>query len=384
MSEHHDEHELLALIEGDLAPEQEARLRARLAGSDPKTLHLIDRMRADRALLRSMPEPPLPEDFLAEVEPVLARPMLIPPPEEVRRRVRLRRAGRRRAGPILLAAAGLALAAGAGIWATTLLLPRNPAVPEKEFLAASDSAAAPLEARLPLTGPPAPLAPEAPPIGSQDSGVPMQRAARPDERARLPGPGAPVAAGIALVIEAADTPHAERLLEEALARIDRAATALVRNLDQAEADALTEQWHRARARGGERAGEAPVASANGQTPSGASRRQPVPPTIDRAALQSRQLAGPAELAPSYEQQLGFSGKGATHTIAVPAEKLADLLALLADGGQVTTLRLLEARASGGAAPHWDAYADVRRAAAELLEQSRGGVILLPVEVRPSR
>ena len=53
------EADLLALIEGDLAPKQAARLRQQLAG-DPQMAALVERLREDREMLRTMAEPPLP------------------------------------------------------------------------------------------------------------------------------------------------------------------------------------------------------------------------------------------------------------------------------------------------------------------------------------
>lgn len=388
MIDRHDEHELLALVEGELSPQQETRLRARLATSDPQALLVLDRMRADRDALRRTPELALPEDFLAEVEPVLARPMLIPPPDEVRRRHRRRQAGRRRRAPILLAAAALAVVVGAAIWATAFLLGRLADTGTGSVVPRADQ---PLAHRDTPTTAPAVVAPN--PRATQPA--PEMRAERPAEARPPPRspigptspaaapPSAPVVASIALVIEAGDPDEAERLLQAMLAGIDPTTTALVRNLDQAEADAITDQWHQARARGGTRGVEPPVAEAgNGPAPRRAPDPGLRPAPIDRSILRSRQLAGPAELAPSYEQQLAFSGQGATHTIAVPADKLAALLESLARDGRATTLRLLDRAAPADAS--WGAYADVRRAAAELLERARGGVILLPVEVRPGR
>src|SRR5262245_47363983 len=76
MLHRYDESELLDLIEGELdAPAAEA-LRQRLA-SDPRAAAAVDRIIADRTSLRSLKEPALPYDFMARLEPVLARPMLI-------------------------------------------------------------------------------------------------------------------------------------------------------------------------------------------------------------------------------------------------------------------------------------------------------------------
>ena len=82
MLDHHDELELLALIEGDLDARQAAALRKRLA-NEPRAQAMIERMREDRAVLRAMGSPELPADFVARLEPLLARPMLIESNEDV-------------------------------------------------------------------------------------------------------------------------------------------------------------------------------------------------------------------------------------------------------------------------------------------------------------
>jgi hypothetical protein len=60
-----------------------------------------------------------------------------------------------------------------------------------------------------------------------------------------------------------------------------------------------------------------------------------------------QTAGDSALAPTLEQQLEFSSRGATHTVAMPASELAALIERLSlDEGQTTLLRMLpEAPAS---------------------------------------
>ncbi|MHC5008663.1 MAG: anti-sigma factor family protein, partial [Planctomycetota bacterium] len=87
MTQRFDEAELLALIEDTLDPTDAQRLRQRLA-SEPEAVALIDRMREDRELLRSIPEPEVPGGLLAELEPILARPMLMPDLPARRRRRR--------------------------------------------------------------------------------------------------------------------------------------------------------------------------------------------------------------------------------------------------------------------------------------------------------
>ena len=112
---------------------------------------------------------------------------------------------------------------------------------------------------------------------------------------------------------------------------------------------------------------------------------------------SRQLLGPGSLAASYEQQLDFSEAGATHTITVPASKLADLLAhLRLDEGRATMLRPLapgegeavgETASEGGSLSQWvgdlatlNAFLSELRSAEEDAAVSGRIYVLLPVVV----
>ena len=109
-----DETDLLALIEDELEPEQAAALRRRLAGI-PLTGALVERLRDDRMLLRTMDGPQVPGDLLAELEPMLARPMLMADSGDWRRRYRQRMPWKR----YVAAAAVLIIVVLAGFWATT-------------------------------------------------------------------------------------------------------------------------------------------------------------------------------------------------------------------------------------------------------------------------
>ena len=109
-----DEADLLAFIEDELHPDRAAQVHRRLAG-DPKMLAFVERLQDDRQLLQSMDEPVVPADLMAELEPMMARPMLMPEPGEWRRRYRKRRPWKRYAA----VAAVVALTLLAGVWATT-------------------------------------------------------------------------------------------------------------------------------------------------------------------------------------------------------------------------------------------------------------------------
>ena len=111
MLDQFDESDLLAFIEDELGPQEAEALSKRL-DQDPRALEVIRSMRRDRELLQSLGDPPLPVDLLAELEPRLARPMLIAPTgDDLRRR---QRRERRRYGP--LAAAGIGLVLFVGGW----------------------------------------------------------------------------------------------------------------------------------------------------------------------------------------------------------------------------------------------------------------------------
>ena len=116
-----DEIQILALIEGELSPRNENRLLAKLE-SNPQVREQVMQMRRDRSELRDMTEIDLPRDFLIDLEPLLARPMLMDPtparkPGEYRRRHQFdnRRTPWRRFG----IAAMILLTLTGGIWAVS-------------------------------------------------------------------------------------------------------------------------------------------------------------------------------------------------------------------------------------------------------------------------
>ena len=111
MFDRFDEAQLLALIEDELDPRDAQALRERLA-DEPRVLRAIEAMRRDRTALKTTHEPELPGDLLADLEPMMARPMLMPEADWRRQR-------RRRVRPPAWAvmAAMVTLAAMAGLWA---------------------------------------------------------------------------------------------------------------------------------------------------------------------------------------------------------------------------------------------------------------------------
>ena len=120
MNDRFTESELLAFVEDELDAATRTTLDARLAG-DPGLRARLTAMQEDRTVLRGVPEPALPVDFIAALEPQLARPMLMQaPPGSYRRRHH--RAARRSRQLRLAVAAGLLVAFGAGLWGSVSLV----------------------------------------------------------------------------------------------------------------------------------------------------------------------------------------------------------------------------------------------------------------------
>ncbi|MCZ6835191.1 MAG: hypothetical protein O7G85_05390, partial [Planctomycetota bacterium] len=121
--EQFDEAQLLAFVEGELDPKQQRTLLTRLE-SNPQAKKAILLMCDDRESMRSIADPELPCDFMAQIEPWLARPMLLETspakPGEMRRKQR--RALRQKQWPRMAAAAVLLLVLSGGIWASSGLI----------------------------------------------------------------------------------------------------------------------------------------------------------------------------------------------------------------------------------------------------------------------
>ena len=98
---------------------------------------------------------------------------------------------------------------------------------------------------------------------------------------------------------------------------------------------------------------------------------------------SGKISGPADIAPSLEQQLDFSSRGATHSVAVPLSELKSFLeqAALASG-QSTSLRIMPGRHAAIAGDALSAWVDERgrlqRALERLQKASPDAVVIIPV------
>jgi len=407
MLDQFDESEILALIEDELGPQEAEALSKRLS-HDPHALAVIQSMRRDRELLQSLGDPPLPVDLLAELEPRLARPMLIAPTgEDLRRR---QRRERRRYGPLVAAGIGLVLFAG-GWFVVSGLLSSSGSEQTELFTMAGDQGAED-------------------PVGGDTWG--MQRPRVADNRL-VPPPGSSIhhrgpldlpgtstfadanddteppittellAADFAIVIRSADAENVERSLQDVAKQLG-SESAVVRNFNFDEAQRLAWQWLQTL-----RAQVGPVESeprfevtASGEIdPDVKSLSDPKIVAIwaqsqltatgqnrsSGAPLFGAQLHGSTAIAPSLEQQLDYAQQGAAYTIAIPAAQLRNVLAQMQmSEAQTTTLRMLTLDDVDRSAQSADAgrlvnYVQAREAADRLIRQSPGAIILLPVVIQ---
>ncbi|MHC4101470.1 MAG: anti-sigma factor family protein [Planctomycetota bacterium] len=398
MPQRFDEAELLALIEDELDAADAERLRQRLV-SEPEALALIERMREDRARLRATPEPEVPGGLLAELEPILARPMLM-----------LETPARRRRRPVVSAvAAGVALATLGGFWAV-LVSNLEPAAPEPvELVEAQRSPAPAPRTGLEAVRQPAPATDETwPPAGTvihhrgplvAVSGRPAV-AREPVQAARTARGGEPslVAADFMLVVRAGDATEAEQTLQRIVSDLG-AETALVRNFTYREADELEEARRLAEGARSADPAEADdmVADALGETPArrqadrsapGRTRPRPRPQDLPESRYSTSELlVGSKEFAPSFERQLDFSQRGAAYTLSVPAARLMQVLSRLQLDAPHQTALCIEA---GGVDAEttdelrWLRDWPMAKQAADALDtHGRDAVILLPVVVEES-
>lgn len=451
MLDRYDESQLLDFIEGELDEKAAATLQQRLAG-DSRAAELLGRMRNDRAALRSTPEPELPMDFLERIEPLLARPMLMEhlpaapavKPGEFRRQYR-KRTRRIRWGRLAVAAT-LMFTSIAGIWAAINgsigpLKLRTPAPGIPDLVAKNQNADAsglggasggvqvagstasqepwalsdgtihhhhPLP--LPLERSPARLA-------AMNAGSEVKIADKSSSPTSSETPRRTLAAGFAIVVQAPDLDQAEQTVQRALSKMETQ-NALVRNFSFAEAQRLEEQWRLANRGSGGAAEHPRVAGVEGHGGSAtASTRSPL--EIKRLAERVREylnadgrreipsqrslLAGAETLSPSLEQQLDFSSRGATYTVAIPASQLSALLEQLSlNEQQPTALRLFSARnaktplvaepgagaGAGGSSP-WQPLLfwlgegpAVRQEIERIAKAPSETIVLVPLAVRP--
>ena len=408
MSGRFDEAELLGLIEDDLDEQRAAVLRDQLE-HDPQMKALVERLRRDRQVLRSIPQPELPHDFAASLEPLVARSVLTEPPlGEYRRQMARHRGrgwGRGRRWVPLAAAASVAVLVLGGVWAAvTGVLSSGRDGLDRTFAAAEREAPAmgmELEASLADAGTELEPAKDAawPPPGStihhrrpQPVSVAEGLAAARPVGAPAEPAGRTVVADFVLVIFNDDPQGSEQIVARVVAGLGQQ-TAMVRNFSYEEAQRLEEEWNLARGRSPERR-ETTAADASSSSDRDARRDLLIQRAREQARVrrdrrvgtteESGQLHGRPEAAPSFELQLELSSRGATHTVAVPVSKLNELLARLgAELDQATVfsrLPLEKAPEDGSAA--WMSAGDVRDLLLPLTKQHPDAIVLLPVAIRP--
>lgn len=390
MLDHFDQEELLAYIEGELPPDETARLEHELANS-PRAAMQVERLRRDRELLRTDREPVMPRNLLPRIESRLARPMLMETWREteaaggwetsadakskkpgVMRRQHRRATLRRRLMKLAMAAA-IALVIGAGMW--TAVTATNLTERAQSWMADRSAADEPASARAsradepavagddeddpPAPWPPGAVVHHAPSPAAEWAGrhgAPTRRD-EADEEAIPAGQAAPL--DLLMVIAADDPSEFESALTLLVESLD-APAALVQNFSYDEAARLAAAWSRDHVGRRSERGAAGSAEARGsfRTPDHSmsrladDARQQLRRTGGAQSLddvdQSRRLVGSRELAAPFAVQLSHSGSGATHTITMPAGRFHELLAAInrtADG-RVMLRRMSDSAASG--------------------------------------
>lgn len=367
-----DEAQLLALIEDQLDTSAAERFKAELADK-PELLKQIEQMRADRASVRSLPEPELSRDLLESLEPALARPMLLAPLSAAEYRKRHAHARRPRRFARLAMAAAFLLIVFAGVWAasTGLLTGGDDRVSAVNDIVASRTPGAGVVDQRALH--------DGSMLASADDTQPFDRvtvhhlppptdvrealsemrlaAAEPADAGMAKRSGATRSDGaakaklaeapFALVIETDDLDRTITLLSET---VDPASApmSLVRNITENE----VLEYGKMLARQGaatKRLSAPSVASASTEDRSAPSANsparamEPLPAPLPGSLPLGEQLAGDPERAADVSDQLRFSNAGAQYALTVPADRVAEaLMAINLASGQTTSLRSLDA------------------------------------------
>jgi hypothetical protein len=413
-----NEEALIDLIEGELSPAEAEALRRALEAS-PEAAAMVEAMARDRAVLRSTESPQPPRELLARIEPMLARPLLMEPRRSKKLDLRGRGHGRfrrqhhreqwaQRWRRRFAVAAVLLVVLGAGVWAVALLGPAAWRAGKDSLLARAGDGGAAMDAggerRLPGSGSFKP-APTVSAEGTIHHAVPLDRlaAAAPAARgsagssAGSAGAQAPVIASFAVVLQGADRQRSEDRMLESLGAAGRPA-ALVRNFSYREAEQIEQ---RMLAAAGDRARDPRQYEANvrpsGTVPHGVSdeRIRRLAERLRRHLAESEDtvagsahLYGATELAPTYEQQLTLSSRGASYTLGVRASALAQVLRRLHEqsGGSVviadfTGDRPLTEPAGAAALKDWVRRRQAVRRFIDDLAAEGDPVVLVPVEIR---
>ncbi len=367
MLSHHDENELLAIIEGELDDER--------LSHDPQVRALVQQMKRDRDLLRSEPEPQMPHDLAAKIEQALTRPMLMAAwgeddpaaeslihtgerglpaarPGEFRRHhhrpARIRRAVRL----ALAACIGILFISGAWLGIDTLLnlraehagmIAQHESDPDAGDAVAMNHAAQE-EAWPPAGSTVHHYAPQ--PV--------LERyvASRLTGAAHEPEPsGEAVAVEFALFIDAEEPEAIETALGELLRSMETAA--FVQHMSKAEARRIFDEF------------QASVATRGESQP----RHEPTT---------SRPIVGSRAMAPDFAQQLDYAVRGATHTVTIRLSQLPALLEEVERQTKSSALRQLPGLIDAGPGDWLKDRALIRGAIAELARDGRDPLIHLPI------
>lgn len=389
--EQFDEIQILALIEGELSPRNENRLLAKLE-SNPQVREQVMQMRRDRSELRDMTEIELPRDFLIDLEPLLARPMLMDPtpsrkPGEYRRRHQhdnQRTPWRRYSAAAII----LLTLTGGIIWAVSsgqaargmkalqaLLINQEEMLPNRIQVQDNADFMAGLEDEWTLEDGilhhyrPQPVT--LPTLASADD-VPS-----PISNGRL---NQKIIATVAIVVQSNDAAYFEQAMSDLLPRFDTQ-VALVRN----HSSAFLRKERK----------EVPLkptprtARDSGKKRSGDHRR-----TIelnellrpDFKPLRDGQILGRRDFSPSRDQQINFDFLGASHTLCIKSIRVNELLGQVASLPHIATrLRLINDAGSTGMDLNHRSSAQslvdlrkVREAMAGLANHGDDAVVMIPV------
>lgn len=373
-----DELELLALVEGELPPEREREVLARLA-ANPQRFQAIRGMQRDRRVLSSLPEPELPVDLVRMLEPLMARTMLVddpPMPATSYRRRSTRWGG--------AAAAGAIAAAMLAISATTWFVLSQRSTPSNRTVVADSRASDPAvtSALPPVTPVEAPVSRK----GHRHHYAPLglEVAAAPSDSTPAPAMYATGKPTAAVVIEAESADYAVSQLASWMSPIaDRAA--FVENFSYRAAAEYEKRWlarHR-------ESGEAPTLIAGTGEPvrGGLSSTQRLE-LVERAeevadAGLGQHLVGATQLTPTPELQLELSEAGCGYAMVIPADQVAEVFFKLAsDSSMVSRVRPLASPepAATVASDSWSQWLSWKHASSSWPVRE-DGMVVIPIEIR---
>lgn len=428
-----DEQQLIELIEGELAGADAEKLRAQLISQDAALAAKVAAMQHDRQALRSLPPVDPPIDFLAELEPMIARPMLMDDvpgaasaPIIVTKPGTARRAAHRqqRRAQLLPAAiaAGIVIVLSGGLWYTltqigvfnsehSIATNTNGDASSESRLTANSStagnssntvAASQIEITNMLAS--GELHHKLPPLDDMQSVAALPtRVALAEVDADLPefslnNPPQFVLADFELVIRTGRDDDPQNVLARAIEPLAGRA-AVVRNLTTANLKIIESAWLASRAESGN-ASEPARASMNNTKPQTGgdpikSGRRALPAlnadmlrdSADKL-IESGLVAGEPALMPLYSTQIELSEAGSVYTIVLPARDLQVMLERLAAVRGVDSAMLTmradpnaAAKTSAANAARWVSdLSRVQQSWEKLASEQPDAVVVLPIVI----